>query len=425
MTRIALLLTALIALSGTARAADIDVLEKKIDILTEEVERLKLGSDIEPQLKSIEGFGPAASKVYQKGSKKVSIGGYGEMVYTSYDKKKQNATLGNKKDTVDFLRAILYVGYKYNDWITFNSEIEFEHATSGKNGEVGVEMAALDLKPWDFLGFRTGLLLLPMGWTNELHEPPVFHGVNRPSVESKIIPTTWRENGFGIFGSLGPVRYKSYAVVGAQAAANGANSKVSGFSSSGIRNGRTKGSKSLANSWAYVGRVDYTPVDGTVVGASLYTGRVDHKMTPNSINMTLWDIHGKTAWKGLEVKALYAAGTISNVAELNAEQGFTGTASVGEAMFGGYVEVAYDVFRLLPDNRGHQLSPFIRYERYDTQAKTPDGFTGDPSKSATEATFGLTYKPIPEVAIKIDHQYVGNQAHTGLGSTNIGFGYLF
>ena len=41
-------------------------------------------------------------------------------------------------------RAVLYVGYKFNDWIVWNSEIEFENGTTEKNGSVSVEFATLD-----------------------------------------------------------------------------------------------------------------------------------------------------------------------------------------------------------------------------------------------------------------------------------------
>jgi hypothetical protein len=53
------------------------------------------------------------------------------------------------KDNADMLRAVLYTGYKFNDWIVFNAEFEFEHATtsttkSASGGSVSVEFATLD-----------------------------------------------------------------------------------------------------------------------------------------------------------------------------------------------------------------------------------------------------------------------------------------
>lgn len=420
----AAILTFAVAFAPAPAYADkLDDLERKIDVLTDEMERLKLGQASEPDLKSISGFAPAASKVYQKGEKQVSLGGYGEMKYENWAARKQNGDTSGKVNKVDFLRAILYVGYKFNDWITFNSEYEFEHANSGANGEVGVEMAALDLKPWDFLGFRAGLLLVPVGLTNEFHEPTTYHGVNRPSIASKIIPTTWRANGAGFFGKIGPVQYRTYLVAGLQAASNGS---FSGFSaSSGLRGGRTKGSKSRAVDWAWVTRIDVSPVEGTLIGGSIYSGDTGQGLVPGSTRVTIWDVHGKIDWQGLEAKALYSRTRIKNVTNLNAVQGLTGNASIGERMFGGYLEVAYDVLRFMPNNKGHKLSPFFRYERYDTQHKVPAGFTVNPANSRVEYTTGLSYKPMSQVVLKVDHQIMRNQARTGVNQTNLGFGYIF
>jgi len=174
-------------------------MERKIEILTREVEKSKIGKALAPvPQQGHHGFAPAASKVYQA-NKGVSIGGYGEMVYEDFSSTKDDGTPSGKKRQIDFLRAIVYVGYKFTDKILFNSEIEFEHATTsgkeGARGEVSLEFALLDFLISKPFGVRTGLLLVPMGFINEMHEPPTFHGVNRPSVERNIIPTTWRENG--------------------------------------------------------------------------------------------------------------------------------------------------------------------------------------------------------------------------------------
>ena len=63
----------------------------------------------------------------------VSIGGYGEMLYESFDSTREDGSRSNATDELDFLRAIVYVGYKFNDRIVFNSELEFEHATTSSN----------------------------------------------------------------------------------------------------------------------------------------------------------------------------------------------------------------------------------------------------------------------------------------------------
>ena len=41
-------------------------------------------------------------------------------------------------------RVVAYLGYKFNDWIVFNTEIEFEHGSTENEGSVSVEFATLD-----------------------------------------------------------------------------------------------------------------------------------------------------------------------------------------------------------------------------------------------------------------------------------------
>ncbi|MBI3291378.1 MAG: hypothetical protein HYZ73_00995, partial [Elusimicrobia bacterium] len=244
-------------------------LERKLDLLSAEIERMKLGETAaaEPTPAPVFGLAPAAAKVYHV-KKGVSLGGYGEMVYENFRKRKEDGTSSGKKNQLDFVRFILYAGYKFTDKLLLNSEVEVEHATTDDNkGEVAVEFAYLEYLWMKPLGVRAGLLLIPMGFLNELHEPPVFHGAKRPNVERNIIPTTWRENGVGIVGNVGSLAYRSYLVAGLRAVKD-ADDKIDGFSAdSGIRKGRTAGSKSRADDLAWVGRLDYVGFPGALVGA--------------------------------------------------------------------------------------------------------------------------------------------------------------
>lgn len=432
--RIAVLLSLFVALAPSAPAfaqdaAKLGELERKVDLLTKEIESMKLGEASEPVAEasgSVPGFAPAASKVYRARPSKVAIGGYGEMTYQNYDKRKQDNTAAGTRDEANFLRAILYVGYKFNDRILFNSELEIENGSTGKGrGEVSVEQAYVDFRLRDEIGVRAGTLLVPMGLQNEIHEPTTFHGVQRTSVERNIIPSTWRENGVGVFGDLGPVSYRSYLVTGLQSTTN---TGVSGFTSStGLRSGRSSGAKSYAEDFASVTRVDYKPLAGVLVGGSFYVGQADQSLVANSVPVSMWEGHLKAEYRGAELRALYAEGRVGNADLVNITNGYTSAAktSVGSKLFGGYVEGAYDVLSLMKDNKGQYLAPFFRYERYDTQADTPSAFAKNPANSRVEYTAGLTYKPIQQVAVKADFQWMKNQARTGVNQWNMGLAYIF
>ena len=93
----------------------------------------------------------------------------------------------------------------------FITEIEVEHVK-----EVYVEQAFLNYRVNDWLNIRGGLMLIPMGIVNELHEPPTFNGVERPALDYYIVPTTWREIGLGFNGRIdaAKLKYQLYLVNG-------------------------------------------------------------------------------------------------------------------------------------------------------------------------------------------------------------------
>ena len=395
-------------------------LERKTGVLTEEVEKLRTQMVIpeEPKYKSMYGLGPAASKVYQV-SKGISIGGYGEGFY-------QNRVEDPKDegDNADFLRLVLYTGYKFTDKILFNSEIEFEHATTGEGaeekGEVSVEFANLDFLLQPMVNVRAGLVLLPVGFINEIHEPPFFHGNNRPEVERRIIPSTWREIGVGLFGELLPgLQYRIYAV-------NGLDAR--GFDSeSAIREGRQNGSQVKAEDLAFTGRLDYSPIfaPGLLIGASAYLGNSGQDQTFNGqkadVFTQLYEGHVQWRYRGLELRALGAWGHIDDAELVSAEKGTV----IGEAFYGWYAEAAYDVMPLLWSGTTQYLAPFFRYEQLDTVAEAPTGFADDPARDREIFQGGLSYKPIPNVVIKADYRNFEAKAGDRADEFNLGLGFIF
>ena len=106
----------------------------------------------------------------------------------------------------DFHRFVLMFWHVFSDRIRFWSEIELEHALvegGEPTGELELEQAYLDFLINPRFNFRAGMLLTPMGIINERHEPPSFHGVERPFTDTVIIPTTWFGSGAGVTGDLG------------------------------------------------------------------------------------------------------------------------------------------------------------------------------------------------------------------------------
>ena len=379
----------------------IAALEQQVQALTGELEQDRFG-DVLPELgESVYGMGPAASKIYSK-DQGLSIGGYGEVLYQNYN----GTEVEDKNDTADFLRAILYFGYKFNDKWVLNTEIELEHAN-----EAFVEFAYLDYLHSEALNFRGGLVLAPVGIVNELHEPTVFLGAKRSTVENRIIPTTWRENGGGIFGDIGDVSYKLYVMNSLDA---------DGFNAKGIRGGRQKGSKAKAEDFSFVGRADWAVSPSVTIGGSIYGGDQGQDVGVDA-NLLLGEAHIMARKAGFTFNALAVATKLDNADELNAATG----EEAGEQMFGWYAELGYDV--LAGADKGEmQLTPFVRAEQVDTQHKVADGSAVDADANELDiVTVGLNFKPIDEVVLKLEHQFIKDGNNESLDQSNFAIGYIF
>jgi len=101
-----------------------------------------------------------------------------------------------------------------------------------------------------------------------------------------------------------------------------------------------------------------------------------------------------------------------------------GAKSVGEAQYGYYLQAAYDLMSLRPSGQW-SVTPFVRYEKLDTQDGVPAGFQKDPASTRTLVTAGLGVRPLPQVVLKADYQRMRNQARTGVSQFNLAVGYLF
>ncbi len=386
--------------AGTGQATTVEELARRLDLVTAELQKLKNETAVSetPVYQSFSGLGPAASKVYAA-NPGLSIGGYGEAHYSNLVNDK-----GSAKDQADFLRFILYAGYKFNDWIVLNSEIEFEHASTGENGEVSLEFANVDFLLNDRFNLRAGLLLVPMGITNELHEPTLFHGNDRPLVEQQVIPSTWREMGVGAYGQLAEgLEYKLYLINGLDAA---------GFDDKGIRGGRQKGSKATAEDLAMVARLDYEPLFGLNLGGSVYLGNSgqDQEFAGSKADVftRIYELHASYKAHGLELKALGSQVDLADTAQL---------AGVPERITGWYGEIAYDLLPLLIPGTSHYLAPFFRYESIDYRGSDQD---------VDLYVTGLSYKPIPNVVVKADYRnFDQKNGSARADEVNLGIGFIF
>jgi len=405
-----------------ARDDEIGELKRKLDVVVTELETLRTqvaAPGISGELESQYGLGPAASKVYGI-ARGVSLGGYAEGFYRRAD--------DGANDQWDMTRVVAYLGYKFNDWIVFNTELEFEHGSTENEGSVSVEFATLDFLLRPELNVRIGEVLIPMGIVNEFHEPPFYYSTFRPTPERVIIPSTWRENGVGIFGNLGEkLSYRVYVVNGMLA---------SGFSSSGLRDGRQNGSEAIANDLAVVGRLDFDPFEGMTLGGSYYVGNSGQNQDvaiggadfalPDA-RTTVWELHGQYRWRSLTARALWTQAHVADAGTLSALLTLSGAdlPVVSRRMIGGYAEVAYDVIPFFFPGSEMSLEPFFRFEYVDTQNDVPSGFVADRAYKQRLYVPGIQFKPISNVVLKVDYRSVDDFADSSRDEVSFGFGLIF
>ncbi len=398
--------------------AQIEELRRRLDVLAAELEQLRSGEtqeiEVSDQRRQALGLAPSAVGVYRRASPGVSLAGYGEMLLENFGSENEAGAGGAPTTRLDILRAVLYAGYRFNDKFLFNSEIEVEHGN-----EIFVEFAYVDYLINDNLALRGGLLLLPIGLVNEFHEPNVFLGAKRPETEQRIIPSTWRENGGGLIGSFGMVNVRAYFTNGL----NGA-----GFTSAGLRGGRQRGVQARAANMAFSGRLDLTPVPGVLAGVSFYNGGSGQEQVVLAgerldLETTVAEAHGQVAFRGLEVRALFARATVDEAGAATLALRLPVTAPIAETMQGGYLQVGYNV--LSQFNTNVAVTPYVRYEDVDTQHRVPTGFVRDLSRDGQFRTLGVEVKPIPNVVLKADYQWISNAANTGRNQVNVNLGYSF
>lgn len=323
---------------------------------------------------------------------------------------------------LDFHRFVLIVNHSFSARIRFVAELELEHAfVEGLEaaGEIELEQAYVDFLLTRGFNVRAGMLLVPMGIINERHEPPVFQGVERPFVDTVIIPSTWFEAGAGVHGELGRgLRYRAYVMAPLNA--------LEFTAKEGIRNGRQKGSQSNARNPAFAGRAEYVGVRKLTLGASAWSGKSSFLARRLDTRVHIGEADVRYKHDRLELRGEFAQVWISDAARLNDTIGpLTGISpNVAQALRGFYGEAAYRVWAGGP---ARDLVAFARYENFDTQFRMPPGFVPLKQFDRDAWVTGATYYPDPDVAVKVD--YVWQRSRSSVtrapNSFNIGLGWWF
>ena len=379
---LAVLSSSSLALAETDKQR-IKVLEQKVDALVEMVE----------------------AKTTEIKENKVHIGGYGEMHFNQI-KDEDNEFRG-----IDFHRLVVFVGYDFSDSIRFVSELEVEHAVSSasKAGEFEVEQAYLefDLDKEKSMKLKTGIILMPVGVINETHEPAVFYGVERPIIETTMLPSTWWSGGIMFTHNLNSgLSYDLFLSEGLKTKINDPFN---------IKGGKQKttsaagdGGKADAFDLAMTARVKYTGIAGLEVSAyTQYQPDLDQSAKESYADAAiLMGAHAIYQFNDFKATALYANWTL---------EGDKAKAAKKDSQTGGYVELSY--------KPTEKIGVFVRQSQWQKKA----------NESATQTDFGANYWPLPNIVFKVDFQIMNEFAGRDTNreilkkatAFNLGMGYHF
>ncbi len=338
-------------------------------------------------------------------TQKTIVSGYGSAFF--------QRNFDQKQSTVTLERAVLFVGHQFSQKISFFSELEIENAKVeggvSNNAEIAMEQAFLKFNVNAHQYFIAGLFTPRIGILNENHLPTNFNGVERPMVETLIIPATWRELGIGFYGNSEkvPLNY-SFALMNGLEGANFEHG-------AGIRGGRAEGNLASANNIAITAAVQYFwknfkfQVSGYSGGTVTLSPKGADSLGLNSgafgTPIYLGEADAQYEYNAWSAKALGVYISYPDAGKMNTVYG-NNTAT---GMYGAYVEIAYNWLFKKPTQAS--FISFARLEALNMNSSIAANGEGiyDGTEKQTHLIMGFGYLPLPNVVIKADVRLM----HTG------------
>ncbi|MGH7254555.1 MAG: hypothetical protein ACREI3_02150, partial [Nitrospirales bacterium] len=359
-------------------------------------------------------------------SPKAIVGGYTDIEYF-------NRANNGGVSFFDQHRLVPFIYGDVSDRVKFAAEIEIEHGGrdilgGGQGGmELGVEFMAIDYLITEPLNLRAGVILLPLGKFNLLHDAPLRDLTDRPLVDQFIIPAALRQAGIGMYGTFYPTRlskldYEVYLTNGftgfreTPTMADPAATTGDITGSSGLRGARLGRANDNNEGKSWVGRVAFSPILGIEVGGSGFYGsydpRLGRKLSIYAVDWTFqrgpWELIGEAAWAHAEDNRLELDGTTPS--------------GLPERMNGYYVQVNYHflpefLVRLAPSHFRPEVSTFTAVVRWE-ETDLGQGISGNSTQfnELQRATFGLNFRPTEDTVMKVDFLY----SPKSIGSENGG-----
>lgn len=372
----------------------------------------------------------------EENGKGLTIGGYGEAVYSHnfysdkyirYTAKDPSVYKGQSHGRFDLPHVVLFLNYNFGHGWSMGSEIEFEHGGTEsaieieeeeageyeseieRGGEVALEQFWIQKSICPEFNIKLGHIIVPVGGTNQNHLPTEFFGVYRPEGENTILPCTWHETGISLWGRAGDWRYEVLLVPGLDSDRFNRLNWIQGGADSPYE-------FKIGNSVAGAFRIDNYSIKGLRLSLSGYAG--------NSFNNSLNDYKDSEKYKDVKgtvmigafdfnyndhnwiVRGNFDYGHLSDadkITEVNKKMSNNSPSpqqNVAEAAIATGIEAGYNVFSQINklNDKGQKLYVFGRYDYYDSMHKTSTPIYKFCGRNRIAA--GVNYYPIHDIVVK-------------------------
>jgi hypothetical protein len=390
-------------------------------------------TDSQPAL----SFGSTGSGrlVYAKpfvSSPRAIVGGYMDIEYRAHRNGVLEGYGNGVNNGFDQTRFVPFIYADLTEHVKFAAEIEIEHGIREiSDNEISLEFAHIDYLVNEPFNIRAGIMLIPLGKFNLLHDSPLNDLTDRPLVSRLVIPTTMAETGAGFYGTFYPGRtskldYELYVTTGPCGYEADGTPRVN--EENGTKNSRQRKCASddgldINNGKAVSGRVAFSPMLGVEVAGSSYYGNAAPNGSSNPLSITAIDwtfqrgpfeLIGEAAWAYAKGNSRAIQGNTIAFAPGSLLTGIEGNSGPGippQRMNGYYIQSNYHFMpafltKFSPKRfgEGSTFTAVIRYDRVNTNLDNSNGTGG--WGNLEQISFGLNYRPIEDTVFKISYQYM-------------------
>ncbi len=298
-------------------------------------------------------------------------------------------------------RMTLFVASAISSRVSFMSEIEFEEG--GK--AIAIEFAAVDIEFNPLLNLRSGIVMNPIGSFNQNHDGPKWEFTDRPISATQLLPATWSNAGFGLFGQY----YKNDWKLGYEGYVTGgfdATIVENEFNRTYLPASKVNGERFMEGNVLFTGKIAARHKRIGELGISYMAGQYNRDLVDGLLlDEARWvraaAIDFGTILPKLNTKII---GEITNIW---IDVPSTYSQQFGEAQMGGFVDLVQPLLIRPFLNYNNTIVSFaLRLEYVDWNVGTFEQTGGDIGDELWSVMPGLSFRPTQETVLRLNYRYM-------------------